>query len=73
MVEPTVHDNGVADADQAPDERTFVHDSMDGISLAEAITWANSFDCPTTLYLYDAALPSLDDEADEETSAAMRE
>lgn len=65
VIEPTMHDNGVADADQAPLEQTYLCEVRDGISVAEAIRWANSFDCPTTLYLYDDGdAPSGDHEAE---------
>ena len=68
VVEPTVHDNSVKDSDQAPFDRTYLCEVRDGISLAEAIAWANSFDCPTTLYLYDSDLPVTEDEAGEAES-----
>mgnify|MGYP001212179011 CR=1 FL=1 len=75
VVEPTFHDNSVADADQAPSEQTYLCEMRDGISLAEAISWANSFDCPTTLYLYDdgAAPLTADDEAEEDKSDSGKE
>ncbi len=46
VLEPTYHDNGVEDADLAPEERDFIVEEKDGSSLAEAIAWANGFDCP---------------------------
>jgi hypothetical protein len=55
IVEPTWHDNdGGPDRDQSergPDD--IVYDQREGISLAEAITWANSLPDRITLYLYD--------------------
>ena len=30
-----------------------VYEAREGIDLADAITWANSFACLVTLYLYD--------------------
>jgi hypothetical protein len=55
IVEPTWHDNdGGPDRDQSergPDD--IVYDQQEGISLAEAIAWANSLRDRVTLYLYD--------------------
>lgn len=53
IVEPTWHDNS-PDSDQAEridDEISY--DERDGISLAEAVAWANAFKDPVTLYVYD--------------------
>src|SRR5262245_48468334 len=55
IVEPTWHDEGVPDSDQAergPDD--LVYDQREGISLADAIAWANSLPESVTLFLYDA-------------------
>lgn len=56
IIEATWHDNTALDADVAPlalaeDEVTY--DQREGISLHEAIRWANAQRCPVTLYLYD--------------------
>lgn len=56
IIEATWHDNSVADTDTAPsvsssDEVTY--DELEGVSLKEAIDWANTQTCPVTLYLYD--------------------
>jgi hypothetical protein len=56
IVESTYLDNSVVNSDFAPmtDSGPLYADS-DGedISLNEAILWANSFEEPVTLYLYD--------------------
>ena len=55
IVEPTWHDNdGGHDRDQSergPDD--IVYDDREGISLSEAIAWANGLPDRVTLYLYD--------------------
>jgi hypothetical protein len=56
IIEATWHDNSVADTDVAPpvhldDEVT--HDQLEGVSLHDAIKWANEQTCPVILYLYD--------------------
>lgn len=54
IVEPTCHDNSCSDSDQAesgPDD--IVYDEREGISLADAITWANSLPCGVPLFLFD--------------------
>jgi hypothetical protein len=56
IIEATWHDNTVADSDTA--RPTSMHtevtyDAQEGISLHEAIQWANDQTCPVTLYLYD--------------------
>lgn len=55
IVEPTWHDNaGGLDRDQSePGPNDIVYDQREGISLAEAIAWANSLPGRVTLYLYD--------------------
>lgn len=53
-MEPTYHDNSVADSDQA--EATIddiIYDQREEISLADAVTWVQSLPFPATLYLYD--------------------
>lgn len=56
VVEATWHDNSCQDADQAfpaaPQDEV-VYDRREGISLHEAVTWANGQSCQVTLYLYD--------------------
>jgi hypothetical protein len=57
IVEAVENDNSVDDADQAdesPPATVIVHDKRDGISVREAIEWANQQRCPVTLYIYDA-------------------
>ena len=54
IVEPTYHDNTVADSDQTDDRHDFIsYDQRAEISLADAVTWAQSLPFPATLYLYD--------------------
>jgi len=56
IIEATWHDNSVADADPAPavrPEDEVTYDQLEGVSLHEAINWANDQTCPVTLYLYD--------------------
>ena len=60
IAEAAWHDNSVADADQAESDAVAVdYDEMDGISLAEAIAWAQGLPGDVTLFIYDAADPSL--------------
>jgi len=54
IIEPTWHDNSVADADQA--ERASAeseYDERSAISLEDAVTWAHALPYAVTLYLYD--------------------
>lgn len=54
IAEATSHDNSRSDGDQAesgPDD--IVYDQREGISLADAIAWANSLPGGVTLFLYD--------------------
>ena len=54
IVEAAWHDNRVKDADQVtPMGYGPSYDEREHISLADAITWAGSFESPVTLYLYD--------------------
>ena len=56
IVEAVEHDNSCADADQAPKSNpslTVDYDSLEAVSVYEAIAWANGQKCPVTLYLYD--------------------
>jgi hypothetical protein len=54
IVEATSHDNSKSDTDQAegsPDD--IVYDQREGVSLEDAIAWANSLPGGVTLFLYD--------------------
>lgn len=56
IIEATWHDNSVKDADQALSVRPndeVTYEERKGVSLHEAINWANNQTCPVTLYLYD--------------------
>jgi hypothetical protein len=53
IVEATSHDNAKSDGDHADGGDDIVYDQRLGISLADAITWANSLPGGVTLYLYD--------------------
>ena len=61
----------MADADQAPRFGTnFIVECLDQASLSDAIAWANSFEGPTTLYIYDGRdLPEGEDGENAEGSA----
>jgi hypothetical protein len=54
IMEPTYHDNSVADSDQV-DEIDFdtIYDERAEISVADAVNWVQSLPFPATLYLYD--------------------
>ena len=54
IVEPTWHDNTCTDTDAAERHSGEIeYDEREGISLAEAVNWAQSFAFPVTLYVYD--------------------
>ena len=54
IVEATSHDNSKSDGDQAEGSaEDIVYGQREGISLADAIMWANSLPGGVTLYLYD--------------------
>ena len=54
VVESSEHDNAIEDADQSEcDPDAIVYDARTGLSVADAITWANAFSCSVTLFLYD--------------------
>ena len=55
IIESTRSDNPCADSDQVPDRYPDdpLYDERPHVSLAEALTWANSFGGAVTLYLYD--------------------
>jgi hypothetical protein len=54
IVEPTYHDNTIADSDQTEDPIDDIpYGERAEISLADAVIWAQSLSFPATLYLYD--------------------
>lgn len=55
IVEAAWHDNSVKDADQIllPIDSGPDYSQMEHISLSDAVTWAESFAGPITLFLYD--------------------
>jgi hypothetical protein len=56
IIEATWHDNSCQDTDIASGVRPadeITYDEREGISLHDAIEWANHQSCPVTLYLYD--------------------
>ena len=56
IAEAVWHDNSVEDSDQAvpePAESEVVYDEIEGVSLAEAIDWAQKMPGDVTLYIYD--------------------
>lgn len=54
IMEPTYHDNRVADSDWIePTISGTVYDQRAEISLADAVAWVQSLAFPATLYLYD--------------------
>ena len=65
IVEAIEHDNSCNDSDQAPESdstHTVDYESLEAVSAAEAIQWANDQPCPVTLYLYDLGDGFSDDE-----------
>lgn len=53
VVEPTWHDNKVADSDRAePATDESEYGERSGLPLAEAITWAQALPCAVTIHLY---------------------
>jgi hypothetical protein len=56
MVEPSFADNNIKDSDKAPRDKKSCPfcAEFDGGPLSKAIAWANSFEEPVTLYIYDA-------------------
>lgn len=73
IIEAAWHDNSVSGADEVPPanlETEVTFDERYGISVREAIIWANSQNCPVTLYLRDdQAVPQ---SSDREVDAAAR-
>jgi hypothetical protein len=56
IVEPTHHDNSCAGADQSeagPASDRFIYAERCGISVSNAVRWADGFESQVTLYLYD--------------------
>jgi hypothetical protein len=53
IVEAAFHDNSCRDSDQVLERSGPLCDERGGITLAEAIAWANSYSDPVTLFLYD--------------------
>ena len=56
IVEAVEHDNSCADADQAAESdiaSVVDYDQLEGVSVQQAVEWANQQTCPVTLYLYD--------------------
>ena len=54
IIEATSHDNACEDADQQQaSEDDLAYDQLEGVTLQEAVVWANDQTCPVTLYLYD--------------------
>lgn len=55
-IEPTCHDNSVIGAEQVDhtvniEDRMFTIAERYGLSLTDAVQWANTFKAPVTLYL----------------------
>ena len=54
IIEAVEQDNACEDSDQAPnDPDAITYDEREALSVAEAITWAQSESSAVTLYLYD--------------------
>jgi hypothetical protein len=54
IIEATSHDNACADSDQQPESQDdLVYSERKGISLGEAIAWANDAPSSVTLYIHD--------------------
>jgi hypothetical protein len=53
VVEGTSHDNSKSDGDQDEGLDNVAYAQRKGISLADALTWANSLPGGNTLFLYD--------------------
>jgi hypothetical protein len=65
IVEAVEHDNSCADADQAAasDIASVVdYDQLEGVSVQQALAWANQQTCPVTLYMYDEGKGTTSDE-----------
>ena len=56
IVEAVEHENSCVDADKAADadaSSVVDYDQLEGVSVQQAVAWANQQPCPVTLYLYD--------------------
>jgi hypothetical protein len=54
VVEPTCHDNSLADSDQVEwNYKGIGYDEIEHVTLADALAWAQSFMHPVTLFIYD--------------------
>jgi hypothetical protein len=53
IVEAAWHDNRCLDSDRVDDKSGPNYDEREHIPLADAITWAGTFDGSVTLYIYD--------------------
>ncbi|HYD12387.1 MAG TPA: hypothetical protein VEC11_06040 [Allosphingosinicella sp.] len=56
IIEAVEHDNACADSDQAPSVDPMLrvdYEERNGLSIQEAVAWANAQGSPVTLYLYD--------------------
>ncbi len=54
VIEATAHDNSVNDADTVPDSPDDItYEEREGVSLQEAIVWADAQPSAVTLFLYD--------------------
>ena len=65
VIEATQYDNSVPNSDQVeasvPDDLVLV-DTLDRVSIAEAVQWAEEVEHPVTLFIYDAGANSDPDE-----------
>jgi hypothetical protein len=56
IIEPSCHDNdqpGAQQFDFDDPKITTGYDEINNVTIAEALEWANTFQFPVTLYLYD--------------------
>lgn len=54
IIEATSQDNACDDSDQHPPaDNDITYEQLEGVSLQEAIAWADSHASAVTLYLYD--------------------
>ena len=63
VIEPSAHDNGIPGATQFPQEDpsiTTYYEDRRKLSVKEAIEWANGFQFPVTLFLYDHPMDSIE-------------
>ena len=79
IIEATSHDNGLPDSDQAEeDPDPTLIDERKGISVADAIAWANAQPDAVTLFLYDegpwgqvSGMPEAKEEVEKMTLAQL--